>query len=370
MNRTKYGSICGVLGICCNGLLFAAKLIIGLLSGSISIMADAFNNLSDAASSIVTLAGFRMAAKPADREHPFGHGRMEYVAGLIVSFLMLLVGFELGKNSVEKIFHPVAISFGWWSIGILLGSIVVKLWMCFFNRKIGKKIQSETLLATAKDSLNDALTTGAILLSVIVMRLTTWNIDGYVGLLVAVYILISGVMTMKDTLNPILGQLPEKEMIAGMEEVLLSYDEIIGVHDFLIHNYGPGKWIASVHAEVHASSDILQAHDSIDMAEREVAKKYPVLLTIHMDPVETNNERVEALKTLAKEIAQSIHPAITIHDFRIVDGPTHTNLIFDMVNPVESGFSAIELRQAFEQKLADISEKYYAVITVDQSYLG
>lgn len=370
MNRLKYGSICGILGICCNVFLFAAKLIIGLISGSISIMADAFNNLSDAGSSIVTLAGFRMAAKPADKEHPFGHGRMEYIAGLIVSFLMLLVGFELGKNSVEKILHPVAVTFDWVTIGILLLSIAVKLWLSVFNRRVGKKIQSETLLATAKDSLNDAITTTAILVSVIVMRLTNWNIDGYVGLLVAIYILISGIQTMKETMDPILGQMPEQEMIAGIEALLLSYDEIIGVHDLMIHNYGPGKWIASVHAEVHASSDILQAHDTIDLAERAVAEQYPVLLTIHMDPVETNNERVEALKTLAKEIAQSIHPEITIHDFRIVDGQTHTNLIFDMVNPLDSGFSAIELKNLFQEKLAQISGKYYAVITVDQSYIG
>lgn len=370
MNRLQYGSMCGIIGICCNVFLFAVKLVIGLLSGSISIMADALNNLSDAGSSIVTLVGFHMASKPADKEHPFGHGRMEYIAGLVVSFLMLLVGFELGKSSIEKIISPSAVSFNFWTLVVLLVSVGVKLWMCFFNRRMGKKIQSETLLATAKDSLNDALTTGAILLSVVVMFVTGWQIDGYIGLLVAIYILISGILSVKQTMDPILGQLPEKEMIEGIEELLLSYDEIIGVHDLMIHNYGPGKWIASVHAEVHASSNILHAHDSIDMAEREVAKRYPVLLTIHMDPVETDNERVEALKTMAKEIASAIHPEITIHDFRIVDGPTHTNLIFDMVNPMESGMSAGELRQAFEQRLANISEKYFAVITVDQSYIG
>ena len=370
MNRLQYGSMSGIVGICCNIFLFVIKLVIGLLSGSISIMADALNNLSDAGSSIVTFVGFRMASKPADKEHPFGHGRMEYIAGLVVSFLILLVGFELGKSSIEKIISPVAVTFNGWTVGVLVVSIGVKLWMTCFNRRMGKQIGSETLLATAKDSFNDALTTGAILLSVIVMHLTGWQIDGYIGLFVAIYILISGIMSVKQTMNPIIGQLPEKEMIAGIEELLLSYDEIIGVHDLLVHNYGPGKWIASVHAEVHASSDILHAHDSIDMAEREVAKRYPVLLTIHMDPVETDNERVESLKTLAKEIALSIHPEITIHDFRIVDGKTHTNLIFDMVNPVNSGLSSSELRQAFEQRLANISEKYFAVITVDESYMS
>ncbi len=366
--RFRYGVVSGFVGIFCNVVLFAAKLLIGFLSGSISIMADAFNNLSDAGSSVITLFGFKMAGKPADREHPFGHGRMEYIAGLIIAFLMVIVGVELGKSSVDKIISPAELSFDWVTILILVFSVSVKCWMAFFNKKAGEKINSETLMATAKDSINDVIATFAIIISVLIMLIFKINIDGYIGALVAVYIIFSGISAVKQTIDPLLGQQPDPDMVKEIVDCLMSYDEVVGVHDLIIHNYGPGRCIASVHAEVKASSDILKAHDTIDLAERSISEKLNILITVHMDPVETDNERVMALKEMVTEIARSIHEKITIHDFRIVEGDTHTNLIFDIVNPEDSGFTDGELKNMFEQKLKNISEKYFAVMTIDKDF--
>lgn len=368
--RLKCGMISGWIGIFGNVLLFLAKSGIGLLSGSISILADAFNNLSDAGGAVVTMIGFKMAGKPADKEHPFGHGRMEYIAGLVISFFMIVVGIELGKGSLEKILSPEAVEFNLWTILILVLSICVKLWMGYFNRDLGKKIQSETLLATARDSMNDVLTTGGILLSVGISIVFSLNIDGYAGLLIAGYILYSGMITVKHTIDPLLGQPPDPAMVAGIRERLLQYDEIIGVHDLMIHNYGPGRCIASVHAEVCAASAFSQVHEIVDLAEREVSAQYNVLLTIHMDPIETENERVLLLRDMTERIAAAIHPRITIHDFRIVDGERHTKLIFDMVNPSEAEMEDAQLKHLFCQALWQENPNFHAVITVDKDYIS
>ena len=366
--RLLYGTVSGITGLVCNALLFAVKLFIGVISGSISITADALNNLSDAGSSVISLIGFKLAGKPADKEHPFGHGRMEYIAGLIISFFMLIVGFELGRSSIEKIISPTEVSYNALTIIILIISMLIKLWMSFFYRGAGKKINSETLIAAAKDSVNDVLTTGAILVSVIVMYVFKVNIDAYMGMAVAVYIIISGVMALKQTTDPLLGQPPSREMIDSIVNTLLSHEEIAGVHDIIVHNYGPGRCIATVHAEVPVDADILKVHDVVDFAEHEVLEKYNILLTVHVDPIETNNEKVLVLRELATQIALSINENITIHDFRIA-GEANTNMIFDLVNPSDSKISDSEIKRIFQEKLKNINEKYSAVITVDKDFI-
>ena len=366
--REAYGVLGSIVGIICNIILSISKLVIGTIFSSISITADALNNISDAGSAIVTFFGFKMAARPADKEHPYGHGRMEYVVGFIVSFLILLVGFELGKTSVEKIIKPEEVLFGSALVIVLLFSIVVKFGMSLFNKDLGKRINSATLKAMAQDSFNDSLTTAVVLLSAVITKFTGVNIDGYTSLAVSIFIFYSGIKIFKDTLNPLLGEKPSPELVDAIKEKLMSYEGIVGVHDLIVHNYGPGKIFASVHAEVPAENDILQSHGIIDLAERKIAKELNILLTIHMDPIETDNEFVNELKALTNEIIKNIDPSINCHDFRIVKAETHTNIIFDVVIPFNYKKTDCELKYEIDSKFKQLEINYYTVITVDREY--
>ena len=360
--RTAYGNLSGGVGIFCNILLFAAKLIIGTLSGSVSITADAVNNLSDASGSIVTLLGFRMASKPADEEHPYGHARMEYFSGLIVAALILVIGVELAKSSVEKILHPEAVEFSAALVIVLVLSILVKFWMMAFNTRLGKKIDSTTLIATGADSRNDVISTTAVLISCIVGKLTGLKIDGYMGLLVALFILYSGVMIAKDTLDPLLGAAPDETLVGKITTELMDHPMVLGVHDLMIHDYGPGRQFASVHAEIDARTDVLDAHEVIDELERACMAKYNVCLTIHYDPVVTDNETLNRMKAKVLSSIAEIDPRLTIHDFRMVAGARHTNLIFDMVVPYDIKNRRAELRQQVTEKIQAGEEMQYHVI--------
>ncbi|MGN0985193.1 MAG: cation diffusion facilitator family transporter [Candidatus Enterenecus sp.] len=367
--RERYGVLSGVVGIILNLLLFAGKLTAGLLAGAISVTADALNNLSDAASSVVTLVGFRLAGQKADADHPFGHGRMEYLAGLIVSLLILLVGVELGKSSIEKIIHPEETKLSLLTAGILVVSILVKLWMGWFNSALAGRIKSEALRATATDSRSDAVATAAVLLGLVLSNLLHLPLDGWVGLLVAVLILKAGFGSAKATLDPLLGQPPDPEEVRDIEKLILSFPPIIGIHDMVIHDYGPGRRMMSVHAEVPCDCDVMEVHDVIDQTERELEKAFGIEAVIHMDPVQTGNPRVESLKKLAADTARALDPSLTIHDFRITDGPQFTNLIFDVVVPYDVPMGDQEVRETLADRLAAVDGRYHAVIDVDRAYV-
>ena len=368
--RQQYGMICGLVGIMLNILLFAGKFVAGLLSHSISITADAFNNLSDAGSSCVTLVGFKMAGAKPDVNHPFGHGRIEYVTGLIVSGAILVMAFELIKSSVEKILHPEPVTFGVLSLWILLASIVVKIYMAFYNYKIGKKLDSAAMRATATDSLSDTCATAAVLAGALVGEFTGLQIDGWCGILVGLFIFYAGISAARDTLNPLLGQPPEEDFVRQIENIVLSYQEICGIHDLLVHDYGPGRRMISLHAEVPAEGNILELHDIVDNAEMELRNKLRCDAVIHMDPVVTEDAYILELKGKIERLMKEIDSVITMHDFRVVMGQTHTNLIFDVVVPYEFALSdeALE-RQIQIQVNYSLGENYFVVIQVDKAYL-
>ena len=367
--RSAYGKLCGIVGIAFNILLFAGKLLAGLISHSIAITADAFNNLSDAGTSVVTLAGFKLAEKEADTDHPFGHGRMEYLAGLIVAGVIFVVGFELLRDSIDKIIHPADIEFSWVIVGILVASILVKCYMAFYNFRVGKEIDSATLRATGTDSLNDCISTAVVLAATLIGHFTNLKIDGYCGVAVAILIFIAGINAAKEILDPLLGQAPEKEFVQAVEKKVLDFDEnIVGVHDLIVHDYGPGRRIISLHAEVPAEGDILILHDIIDMLEMTLKEEFGCLTTIHMDPVVTSDERVTELKQICMNIAEEVADCITIHDFRVVFGESHTNLIFDLVIPYEFAISDEQVVKTIQQKVTEIpGNKYFAVICVDKA---
>ena len=367
--REKYGVLAGAVGIVLNLLLSAGKLFAGLATGSISITADAFNNLSDAGSSVVTLAGFKLAGQKADDGHPFGHGRAEYLAGLLVSLMILLVGVELGKSSVEKILHPEAVTFSALSAAILVCAILVKLWMGQFNRRLGKKIGSAAMAATAADSVSDAVATAAVLAGALVNRFAHVNIDGWVGLAVAVFILRSGWGAAKDTINPLLGASPDPELVRQLRELVLSHPQVVGIHDMIIHDYGPGRRLCSFHAEVPQDADILAAHDAIDHIEREIQEKFGIETTVHMDPIATDDEKVTQLRARVAALAQAVEPEMTIHDFRVVEGPTHTNVIFDAVVPHRCRLSDQEVRERLSRAVTALDSAYQAVIQIDRAYV-
>ncbi len=369
--REKCGTLAGVVGILCNLVLFAAKLTAGILTGAISIVADAINNLSDMGSSVVSMLGFRLASKPADPDHPYGHGRIEYISAFVVAGLIVFMGFELLKASVEKIFSAAALEFGTASVIILVISIVIKLWMAFFNRKLGKKINSVALLATSEDSRNDAITTGAILISVIIMMLTDINIDPYIGAVVALFILWSGFMTAKRTLGPLLGEPLDEQTAHEIEAEIMSFEGFLGIHDLIAHNYGPGRCFASVHVEVPANIDIVSCHEKIDICEKQVFEKTGVMLTVHMDPVETDNEKLNTARSLIAQGVSKIHEGLTIHDFRMTPKTDErTNLIFDVVIPAGLENKKAELKTQIEQMARQIDETYCCVITFDLDYIG
>ena len=367
--RRAYGVLCGAVGIALNLLLFTGKFLAGLLSGSIAITADAFNNLSDAGASVVTLLGFKLAAQRPDRDHPFGHGRMEYVSGLVVSMVILLMGVELAKTSVEKILEPQPVEFSPLVAVILAVSIAVKLYMSHYNRAIGRKIGSAAMAATAADSLSDSLATTAVLLSTLAGHFWNVNIDGWCGAAVACFILWAGVKAAKETIDPLLGQPPSPEFVSQIQEIVLRHREITGIHDLMVHDYGPGRLYVSLHAEVPASGDILALHDVVDSAERELASELGCLATIHMDPVVSDDGLTAETRERVAAIVRLIDPGITIHDFRMVPGPTHTNVIFDAVVPYGCPLSDQEVARRVQEGVRALDGNYFAVVEVEKSYV-
>ena len=365
--RQRYCSLSGIVGILLNLLLFAGKFLAGIITASIAITADAFNNLSDAGSSIVTLVGFRLAGQKADADHPFGHGRMEYLSGLLVSLVILLVGFELAKSSVEKIIHPEAVAFSWLSVGILLAAICVKLWLFWFNRSLSKRIDSAAMAATATDSLSDSVATTVVLLCSFIDHFFHLNIDGVAGILVALFILRAGWESAKDTLDPLLGQAPDPALVSAIQKDILSHPEIVGIHDMIVHDYGPGRTFMSLHAEVPSDCDIMAVHDTIDGVEQELREKYNILTVIHMDPIALD-EATTKMRIKIARLVQEIDPDMTIHDFRMTDGPKRTNLIFDVVVPYHFKLSDSELRLLIDQRAKALSPTYYTVIEIDHAY--
>ncbi len=365
--RERYGTLAAAVGILSNIFLCIIKGLIGLFSGSIAVTADAVNNLSDAGSSVITLLAFKIAGKPADEEHPYGHARMEYISGMAVSFIIILLGLELMGSSFEKILHPEEVGVSALTYLVLIVSIAVKLWQGMFNRSLGKRISSEALQATATDSLNDVFSTGAVLLSTLVYQFTAIPIDGWVGMLVAIFITVSGVKLIMETGSPLLGQAPDPQMVRELEEKITAYDGVIGIHDLQVHNYGPGRVFATVHAEVPANRDILVSHDIIDNIEREVGHEMNLNLVIHMDPVVTDDERLNQLHAQVQQIVAGIDSNLSMHDFRAVFGPTHTNLVFDVVVPPGFSLSDSELSRRIEQQVQTLGS-YFCVITVDHNY--
>ena len=367
--RERYGMLSGGVGIFLNLLLSVGKLLAGLLTGSIAVTADAFNNLSDAGSSVVTLVGFKLAGQKADDGHPFGHGRIEYLAGLLVSLLILMVGVELGKSSIEKIIHPEEIAFSLLSVGILAASILVKLWMCLFNRKLGKRIGSAAMEATATDSLSDVVATSAVLAGTLVGGLTGVSIDGWIGVVVAVFILRAGWGAAKDTVDPLLGSAPDPALVKGIQELVMSHKQVVGMHDLVIHDYGPGRRMCSFHAEVPQNADIMEAHDAIDHIEREILEKYGVETTAHMDPIATEDESVNSLREQVRALVKEVDGEMTIHDFRVTRGPKHTNLIFDVVVPYRCKLTDEEIVGQITRRVRELDAAYYAVLQLDRSYV-
>jgi cation diffusion facilitator family transporter len=359
--------LCGAVGIGFNILLFIGKILTGTLTGSIGITADAFNNLSDAGSSIVTLVGFRLSDTKADKEHPYGHGRFEYIAGLFVSMAILLMGFELAKSSVEKIITPEPVTFSYLAVGVLICSILTKLYMFFYNRGIGHKINSSAMRATAMDSFSDVAATSVVLLSTFINKWTGWSIDGYAGLAVALFILYTGVRAAKETISPLLGQSPTREFVEQIERIVLDHDGIIGVHDLVVHDYGPGRLMVSLHAEVPADGDMISLHDAVDNLEKMLRVECGCEAVIHMDPVETNNAETNRLRDETKAILHELDERLSLHDFRVVAGPTHTNLVFDVVVPFEFSMTDEAVRNAISERIHAMEGKCYAVIQIDKS---
>ena len=367
--RRAYGTLCGSVGICLNILLFIGKYFAGTLSGSIAIVADSFNNLSDAGSSLITLLGFRLAGKKPDPDHPYGHGRIEYISGLIVAFLILLMGFELAKSSIAKILSPEPMQAGWLPAAILVASICVKVYMFLYNRAVGKKIGSAAMAATATDSLSDSIATTVVLLSMGVAHFFRVNIDGFAGLAVALFILYAGYGAAKDTLAPLLGQAPDPELVRRVNEIVMAHPEVIGIHDLVVHDYGPGRKMVTLHTEVDGKGDFFTLHDAIDNIERELTAECGCHATIHMDPIESDNETVLEMREKVAELVRRIDPAITIHDFRLVPGKTHTNVIFDAVVPAGLPMTEEAVAERIRLLVADAYPNYYAVVDIDQAYI-
>lgn len=366
--RQSYGVLCGSVGIGFNILLFIGKFLAGLISNSIAITADAFNNLSDAGSSLITLIGFKMAGQKPDTEHPFGHGRIEYLTGLLVSLLILLMGVELIKSSVSKILYPEVTECTPVVAGILIVSILVKLYMYLYNRSTGRKIDSAAMMATAADSLSDMLSTSVVLIATLIGKFTGLQIDGWCGLLVGIFILYAGFSAAKDTISPLLGQPPQKEFVEKIESIVQSYPQVLGIHDLIVHDYGPGRVMISLHAEVPASGDMLHLHDTIDNIERQLHRELHCDAVIHMDPVMNDDEETQELKKQVTCCLHELDKSLNLHDFRIVKGPTHTNIIFDILVPFKFQLSDAEIGRFMEEKIHSISASYYAVINIDKDY--
>ena len=364
--RAKVGRLSGVVGIICNLLLFGGKLLVGILSGAVSIVADAMNNLSDAASSIVTLVGFKLAERPADDDHPYGHARYEYLSGLAVAALILVIGFELAKTSVEKIFNPAAVAITLPTVIVLAGSILVKLWLSLFNGHLGKHIDSQALMATSVDSRNDVVATAAVLVAGIVEAFTSWQIDGYIGLLVALFIMYSGVTMAKETISPLLGESASPELRNLIVEVVSSDPRVLGYHDLMVHDYGPGQRFASLHVEMDQSEDALVCHEIIDNLERRCLQQHKVNLVIHYDPVAVGDETLNQKREQVLKALQQQDPRLTLHDFRMVKAKGYTNLIFDVALPFDLKGKEKQIKKGVDAYLAEMQQDtYYTVITFD-----
>lgn len=369
MVRTRYGLMASVVGIFCNILLFTAKLLTGLLINSISVMADAFNNLSDAASSIIGFIGVKMAGKPADEEHPFGHGRVEYIAAFIVAFLVIQVGFSLFKTSIDKILHPQEMSFHAVSVIILILSVLVKLWMAFFNRTLGNRIQSAVMKATAADSMGDVITTTSTILSVVIYGIWGLNIDGIVGVIVSVIVMWAGIRIAKDTLTPLIGEPIDPKLYQEITDFVEAYEGIVGSHDLIVHNYGPTRSMASIHAEVPNDVNVEVSHEIIDRIEREALKKFGIFLVIHMDPVETRDSKVMEFGSMVENVIQDTDERVTFHDFRMIEGKDQINLIFDLVVPREYDRKKREwLKEEITKKVTEIDKRCCLVITAESGF--
>lgn len=367
--REHYGNLTSIVGILANLVLFAGKFFIGTLVRSVSITADAVNNLSDAGSSIISLVSFKLSSRPADEDHPFGHARYEYIASMVVAVLILLLGFELIKTSFDKILHPEAIDFSMISIAILAFSIVVKFWMYSYNKHYGKLLGSSVMEATAADSISDCMATGAVLLSTFISPLLHFNLDGYMGVIVAAFILITGAKIIKSTLDDLLGKTPSQEEVQAIIDFIRQYDGVLGIHDLMIHDYGPGRLFGSVHVEVSSKEDIFVSHDMIDNIERDIQNALHIQMVIHMDPIDVEDEKTNEMREFIKKMIVTIHPDLSIHDFRMVSGSTHTNLIFDCLVPYTVPLNNNDILAQIKKNVSLLDKQYYVVVTFDRAYV-
>ncbi|MBE6687737.1 MAG: cation transporter [Ruminococcaceae bacterium] len=366
--RARYGVVAGVMGIMTNIILFILKITVGILSKSVAITADAVNNLSDSASSVITLVGFKMSQKPADDEHPYGHARMEYLSGLFVSLIVIFIGFEFFTESVNAILNPVKNGFDIFTVAVLVFSIFLKLWQGYFNRSVGKKINSVALIATSFDSVGDAIATSVVLFGIIISLSFGIVLDGWFGLAVAIFIIISGVRLMKEAIDPILGIAPDNKLVENIASKIMSYEGVLGYHDLVVHNYGEGRCFASVHVEVPSNQDIMLSHDIIDNIEFDFKKNDDLNVVIHLDPIETDNPLTNELREKVKSLLCEISDQISMHDFRLVSGTTHSNLLFDICIPASFAINDIELRELVTHKIKEIDPSYNTILTIDRNY--
>ena len=366
--RERYGKFAGVVGIVSNLILCIMKILIGLVSRSIAIIADGINNLADASSSIITLVGFKLASQPEDEDHPYGHARIEYLTGLFISIVIIVIGLQLLRTSIDKILHPDPLEFSCLTIIILVAAILIKLWQSLFNRSIGRKIRSVTLIATAADSRNDVISTSAVLVSVIVGKFTGIQIDGYMGCLVALFIIWSGIQLVRETTSPLLGEAPDQELVDSIAEIVKKEPGVLGIHDLMVHNYGPGKIFASMHIEVDADGDLMESHDMIDNIEKRIKDELHVEFVVHMDPVKTDDPLITKMKKIIADALLPLDGVDNIHDFRIVPGPTHTNIIFDVVLAADCSLSEKEITGIAAEAARSVDNDFYVVITFDHAY--
>ena len=366
--RERYGKFAGVVGIVSNLILCIMKILIGLVSRSIAIIADGINNLADASSSIITLVGFKLASQPEDEDHPYGHARIEYLTGLFISIVIIVIGLQLLRTSIDKILHPDPLEFSCLTIIILVAAILIKLWQSLFNRSIGRKIRSVTLMATAADSRNDVISTSAVLISVIVGKFTGIQIDGYMGCLVALFIIWSGIQLVRETTSPLLGEAPDQELVDSIAEIVKKEPGVLGIHDLMVHNYGPGKIFASMHIEVDADGDLMESRDMIDNIEKRIKDELHVEFVVHMDPVKTDDPLITKMKKIIADALLPLDGVDNIHDFRIVPGPTHTNIIFDVVLAADCSLSEKEITGIAAEAARSVDNDFYVVITFDHAY--
>ncbi len=366
--RQAYGNLASIIAIIINFLLFVAKFIVGTFANSVSIVADSVNNLSDMGSAVISAISFKLALKPADKEHPYGHARIEYLSALAVGIIIILLGFELGKSSIKAIFYPIKTTFSLTTVIILVMSVLAKLWLSLFNKKLGKKIESELMLATAADSLSDVLSTTAVLVSTVLSLFLPFSLDGIMGTIVSILILVSGIGIIKDTINKLLGDAPSKELVDKITDFVMSYDGIIGVHDLMIHDYGPGRCFVSLHAEVSSKVNVIESHDLIDDIERDIKEKENIFLVLHMDPIATENKELQLMIKEISDFLKTIDKNLSLHDFRAVGGATHTNLVFDVVIPYSLEISDSEILAKINAFVEETYEDAYAVVTFDHSF--